>query len=155
MCANLCSQATVGAHSAEGEQGLLEGRGQLPATPQTTRDQQTVTTHHLICVATKTLSVALTTEWFRIGLGLPVRELSAAALPCPRCKIQCNKNVSSIDRWSLARRQYMSNNSTLWLTVFATHILELYINLIKGTFRVKNKRETQYPIDHIHKMWDY
>lgn len=29
--ADLCSQAAVGTHSAEGEQGLQEGRGQLPA----------------------------------------------------------------------------------------------------------------------------
>lgn len=33
--ADLCSQAAVGTHSAEGEQGLQEGRGQLPANTET------------------------------------------------------------------------------------------------------------------------
>lgn len=55
-CADLCSQAAVGARSAEGQQGLLEGRGQLSATPPREKEKEseqiTVT---LLCCTTRSV----------------------------------------------------------------------------------------------------
>lgn len=85
-CTDLCSQAAVGTHSAEGEQGLQEGRRQLPVTPQTTREQSQ--SPHVCMYSTASGSPDLwLTDWgFDRGHPASIKHI-AAKLPLT---LSCN-----------------------------------------------------------------